>query len=59
MRLYAPATVDQVVDALLRQPDIAAAVVADERRPARPAEAVPLPAWLGPRLRGTAWPATG
>ena len=51
MRLYAPATVDQVVDALLSQPDIAAAVVADERRPARPAEAVPLPAWLEPRLR--------
>ena len=51
MRLYAPATVDQVVDALLRQPDIAASVVADERRPARPAEVEPLPAWLDPRLR--------
>ena len=51
MRLYAPATVDQVVDALLREPDVAAAVVADEQQAARAAEVTPLPEWLDPGLR--------
>ena len=38
MRLYAPASVDDVVDGLLAAPGFADAIVADERRPARPAE---------------------
>ncbi|MFI5261052.1 MAG: DEAD/DEAH box helicase [Candidatus Limnocylindrales bacterium] len=51
MRLYAPAPVDAVLDAILAAPGVAGTVVADETRPARAALEAPLPDWLDDRLR--------
>jgi DEAD/DEAH box helicase domain-containing protein len=51
MRRYAPASVDDVVEGLLADPLVRAAVVADRTLAARPADLVPLPEWLDPRLR--------
>ena len=46
MRLYASATVAEVLDRLLADPAVAAAVVADRTLPARPADMRPFPDWL-------------
>ena len=51
MRLYASATVAEVLDRLLADPAVAEAVVADRTLPARAADMRPFPDWLDAGLR--------
>jgi len=50
MRTYAPATTATVLDRLLEEPSLAAAVVHHEVIPERPADLVPFPDWLDSRI---------
>ena len=50
MRHYAPASVERVLDDLLREPSIARGVVHHEVLPERRAGFAPLPGWLDPRI---------
>jgi DEAD/DEAH box helicase domain-containing protein len=50
MRLYAPATADRVLSDVLADPYVAQAIVARRVIEARPADLMPLPSWLDPRL---------
>jgi DEAD/DEAH box helicase domain-containing protein len=51
MRIHAPASVPAVVDRLLEDAVVAAAVVADRTLPQRDAVVRPFPSWLDERLR--------
>jgi DEAD/DEAH box helicase domain-containing protein len=51
MRYYEPATTEAVLDRLLAEPSLAGGVLHHELIPARPADFVPMPDWLDPRLR--------
>ncbi|HEX5451486.1 MAG TPA: DEAD/DEAH box helicase, partial [Candidatus Limnocylindrales bacterium] len=50
MRLYAPARTEAVLEALLADPSVQGAIVADRLTPARAAVLRPLPDWLDGRL---------
>ncbi len=50
MRTYAPATTAAVLDRLLEEPSLAASVLHHETLPERPADTVPFPDWLDPRI---------
>ncbi|MBI2777143.1 MAG: DEAD/DEAH box helicase [Chloroflexi bacterium] len=52
MRTYAPAGTDAVLARLLEDPSLASAVLHHEVIPARPADSVPFPDWLDPRIAG-------
>ncbi|MBX3029364.1 MAG: DEAD/DEAH box helicase [Chloroflexi bacterium] len=51
MRIHQPLSTTAALDALLAQPEVAAGVVAHRVLPARPADVVPVPDRLDPRLR--------
>ena len=51
MRTYAPAAADVVLARLLEEPSLGRGVVHHSLVPARPAQTVPLPGWLDPRIR--------
>ena len=50
VRTYAPAGTETVLDRLLEEPSLAAAVTHHARLPAREAITAPFPAWLDPRI---------
>src|SRR5437762_8741911 len=50
LRTYAPAGTETVLDRLLEEPSLAAAVTHHARLPAREAVTAPFPAWLHPRI---------
>jgi DEAD/DEAH box helicase domain-containing protein len=50
MRLYAPLTAERVLRDVLADPYVAQTVVARRVIEARPADSIPLPSWLDPRL---------
>jgi len=50
MRTYAPATTEAVLDRLLEEPSLAAAVVHYRVLPGRSADTAPFPDWLDPRI---------
>src|SRR5437867_9750064 len=50
LRTYAPAGTETVLDRLLEEPSLAAAVTHHARLPAREAVTAPFPAWLDPRI---------
>ena len=52
MRIHQPQPTIDVLGTLLAAPDVAAAVTAHRVLPARPAQTLPIPGWLDPRLRG-------
>ena len=50
MRYYEPAGVERVLAQILDEPSLAGGVVHRATIPARPADFVPMPAWLDPRI---------
>src|SRR5256885_16010648 len=50
LRTYAPAGTETVLDRLLEEPSLAAAVTHHARLPEREAVTAPFPAWLDPRI---------
>ena len=50
MRTYAPAGTETVLERLLEEPSLAAAVTHHARLPARAAVTAPFPSWLDPRI---------
>src|SRR5215468_8057330 len=50
MRTYAPASTEAVLDRLLEEPSLAAAVVHHRVLPGRAADTAPFPEWLDPRI---------
>ncbi len=52
MRIHQPMPVTEALESLLASPEVADALVARRVLPSRPADLVPVPSWLDPRLRG-------
>jgi DEAD/DEAH box helicase domain-containing protein len=52
MRIHQPLATVEVLDTLLAAPEVAAAVTTHRVLAARPADVLPIPSWLDPRLRG-------